>query len=103
MNGETIPAFLARLPATALLALIRVYRYFISPALVVALGPNCRCRFTPTCSHYATEAVQTHGALAGSWLTLCRVVRCTPLHRGGLDPVPEHFRRSLPCCIKTTR
>jgi uncharacterized protein len=103
MNGETIPAFLGRLPAAALLALIRVYRYLISPGVAVALGSNCRCRFTPTCSHYAAEAIRAHGALVGSWLALCRVVKCTPLHRGGLDPGPERFRRSLPYCIKITR
>jgi len=103
MTGETIPAFLGRLPATALLALIGAYRGLVSPALAVALGSNCRCRFTPTCSQYAAEAVRTHGAVAGSWLALCRVVKCTPLHRGGLDPVPERAQRSIPLCIRISR
>ncbi|MDO9600174.1 MAG: membrane protein insertion efficiency factor YidD [Azoarcus sp.] len=62
--------------------LIRGYQLFISPLL----GP--RCRFYPTCSHYALEAIDTHGALKGSWLALRRVLRCHPWHPGGLDPVP---------------
>lgn len=63
-------------------ALIRAYQLFISPLL----GP--RCRFYPTCSHYALEAIEVHGALKGSWLALRRVLRCHPWNAGGLDPVP---------------
>lgn len=62
--------------------LIRGYQLFISPLL----GP--RCRFYPTCSHYALEAIDTHGALKGGWLALRRVLRCHPWNPGGLDPVP---------------
>ncbi|MBB5020243.1 hypothetical protein HNQ59_003560 [Chitinivorax tropicus] len=65
-----------------LIALIRIYQYAISPML----GP--RCRFSPTCSHYAIEAVSKHGALKGSWLAIKRICRCHPLHPGGYDPVP---------------
>jgi hypothetical protein len=65
-----------------LLALVRGYRRFVSPLL----GP--RCRFTPTCSAYALEALTTHGAARGSWLALRRVGRCHPFHPGGHDPVP---------------
>ncbi len=66
-----------------LILLIAAYRYFISPFL----GSNCR--FHPTCSHYAHEAVVRHGALRGSWLAVRRIGRCHPWHPGGLDPVPE--------------
>ena len=65
-----------------LLALIGAYRRFISPLL----GP--RCRFAPSCSAYAEEAVTVHGAGRGSWLALQRVARCHPFHPGGHDPVP---------------
>jgi uncharacterized protein len=65
-----------------LVGLLTVYRRFISPLL----GP--RCRFYPSCSAYALEAVQLHGALRGSWLTVRRLSRCHPFHAGGLDPVP---------------
>ena len=93
MTRPTPLARLAGLPAAALVALIRLYRALVSPALAVALGPGCRCRFAPTCSHYAAEAVATHGALAGSWLALRRLAKCTPLHPGGLDPVPARVPR----------
>lgn len=63
-------------------ALIHVYRAILSPIL----GPACR--FEPSCSHYALEAVERHGALRGSWLAACRVGRCHPFHPGGFDPVP---------------
>ena len=67
---------------TVLIALVRFYRYAISPML----GRNCR--FHPTCSEYAIEAVQRHGALRGGWLAAKRVGRCHPFHPGGYDPVP---------------
>lgn len=67
---------------TLLIGLLRFYRYAISPML----GRNCR--FHPTCSEYAIEAVQRHGALRGGWLALKRVGRCHPFNPGGYDPVP---------------
>jgi putative membrane protein insertion efficiency factor len=76
------------LPARLLLAALWIYQRTISPVLPVIFGPACGCRFAPTCSHYATEAVRTHGVWAGTGLTLLRLVKCTPLHRGGFDPVP---------------
>ena len=66
----------------ALLIFIRVYQLVISPML----GPSCR--FYPTCSHYAFEAVETYGCLKGSFLALKRIVKCHPFHPGGYDPVP---------------
>ena len=62
--------------------LSRGYQLAISPLL----GP--RCRFYPSCSHYAMEAIETHGALRGTWLTIKRISRCHPFHEGGFDPVP---------------
>lgn len=61
---------------------IRAYRYFISPLLPPA------CRFHPSCAAYAEQALQDHGALRGGWLTIHRLCRCGPWHRGGFDPVP---------------
>ncbi|MCB9793927.1 MAG: membrane protein insertion efficiency factor YidD [Alphaproteobacteria bacterium] len=61
---------------------IRFYRYAISPMLPPA------CRFHPTCSAYALEAIEVHGALKGSWLAARRIARCHPFHPGGYDPVP---------------
>jgi putative membrane protein insertion efficiency factor len=62
--------------------LIRGYQLAISPMF----GP--RCRFYPSCSHYAMEAIESHGALRGTWLTAKRIARCHPFHEGGFDPVP---------------
>lgn len=65
-----------------LLALIRAYRYFLSPWI------GGQCRFTPTCSVYARQAIELYGAGRGSWLALKRIMRCHPLCDGGHDPVP---------------
>ncbi len=86
--------FLLHLPARALLALVWLYQRTASPAFAV-LFPTCGCRFTPSCSHYAADAVRTHGALIGLTLALVRLLKCTPLHPGGFDPVPP--RRALRC------
>lgn len=65
-----------------LVALLRTYQYAISPFL------GRRCRYYPSCSEYAVEAVQKHGAIKGGWLGVKRVCRCHPWHPGGYDPVP---------------
>ena len=67
---------------------IRVYRCTVSPAQLYLFGATAGCRFTPTCSVYAMEAIATHGALAGSGLTLKRLVRCHPWGGCGHDAVP---------------
>ena len=72
----------ADLPRRGLVALIRAYQAAISPALPPA------CRFTPTCSQYALEAIRRHGALQGLWLALRRLARCHPFNPGGIDAVP---------------
>jgi putative membrane protein insertion efficiency factor len=66
-----------------LIAPIRFYRFFLSPWV------GHQCRFTPTCSAYAIEAIQTHGAGKGMWLALRRLSRCHPWTAGGHDPVPR--------------
>jgi putative membrane protein insertion efficiency factor len=71
-----------RIVALPFLLAIRFYRYFISPLF----PPSCR--FYPTCSAYAYEAISRHGALRGFWLAARRVLRCHPLNPGGFDPVP---------------
>jgi putative membrane protein insertion efficiency factor len=72
-----------------LLRLLRGYKRHISPGLPPA------CRFLPTCSEYAMEAVERYGALRGSWLAAKRLLRCNPLFKGGYDPVPDLPRRGL--------
>lgn len=65
-----------------MLAAIRFYRRFISPCFPP------RCRYTPTCSQYALEAIEKYGVLKGGWMALRRILRCHPFHKGGYDPVP---------------
>ncbi|WP_433946323.1 membrane protein insertion efficiency factor YidD [Paenibacillus sp. SN-8-1] len=67
---------------------IHVYRKFISP-----LKPPT-CRFYPSCSAYALEAIEVHGALKGSWLAARRIAKCHPFHPGGLDPVPPRHKNA---------
>jgi putative membrane protein insertion efficiency factor len=65
-----------------LVVLIRGYQLLVSPVLPAS------CRFLPTCSHYAEEAILTHGAMRGGWLAVCRIARCHPWGGSGIDPVP---------------
>jgi putative membrane protein insertion efficiency factor len=66
-----------------LINLIKFYKTFISPLLPP------RCRFYPSCSSYGLEAIQLHGAVKGSYLTIKRLLKCHPFHEGGIDPVPK--------------
>lgn len=70
-----------------LLGLIRGYQLTLSPFV------GQHCRFTPSCSHYATEAIKVHGPLRGSWLAIKRIGRCHPFCDGGIDPVPPRDER----------
>jgi putative membrane protein insertion efficiency factor len=74
---------------TLLVLLIRVYQRLVSPLI----GP--RCRFYPSCSQYAAEAIQKHGAIRGIALALARLMRCHPWHPGGVDHVPDRVPSSL--------
>lgn len=65
-----------------LMALVRFYRAYLSP-----MHRPC-CRYIPTCSQYALEALEKYGALKGGWMAFRRILRCNPLHKGGYDPVP---------------
>ncbi|MFJ5965357.1 membrane protein insertion efficiency factor YidD [Bacillus sp. NPDC093026] len=69
------------------IGIIRFYQKFISPIT----PPSCR--FYPTCSNYGLEAIKTHGALKGGWLTMKRILKCHPLHPGGVDPVPPKKKK----------
>jgi putative membrane protein insertion efficiency factor len=72
-----------------LLSILALYRYWLSPA-IHTLFPSS-CKFQPTCSRYASEAIELHGALRGGWMALRRLMRCHPFSRGGFDPVPLAF------------
>lgn len=75
-------AWWARPLAGVMVWLILLYRATLSPLL------GGQCRFTPTCSAYGIEAIETHGPIRGGWLTARRLLRCQPFSRGGYDPVP---------------
>jgi uncharacterized protein len=75
--------------ATILIFAIRVYRWTISPAQIFLFGPTAGCRFTPTCSQYAIDAICERGAIFGCWLAAKRICRCHPFGGCGHDPVPK--------------
>lgn len=77
-----LAGFFGRVLAALLIGLIRVYQWTLSPWL------GTRCRYEPTCSAYAVEAIRRHGPIRGSWLAAARILRCHPWGRSGYDPVP---------------
>jgi putative membrane protein insertion efficiency factor len=81
-SGCDVSSASPRLPARVLLLLVDAYRVVLSPLL------GGHCRFWPTCSAYAEEAIRRHGALRGARLAVGRLLRCHPFHAGGIDPVP---------------
>jgi putative membrane protein insertion efficiency factor len=94
-------AGLVSLPRRGLLGLIALYQKTLSPVLPAVFGPACGCRFYPTCSRYAAEAVRTHGAIRGAWLAAVRLLKCTPLHPGGFDAVPPRTAaQRRPSCAR---
>ncbi|MEZ5994965.1 MAG: membrane protein insertion efficiency factor YidD [Hyphomonadaceae bacterium] len=76
------------LPARGLLGLIQLYKWTLSP--LVGRG----CRYAPTCSSYAADAIRTHGAWAGSWMAAARLCRCAPWGGHGWDPAPRELRKN---------
>ena len=78
----SLPGLPGLVVRTALVLVVRFYQLVLSPLL----PPSCR--YTPSCSHYAIEALEKHGALRGSWLAARRIARCHPFRPGGYDPVP---------------
>ncbi len=85
LKVRVLTAKLWCLPRQSLIILVKAYRLLLSPTLGSA------CRFEPTCSAYALQALDAHGALGGSYLTLRRLVRCSPWCDGGHDPVPRRL------------
>lgn len=81
-NGSTEPRRGPNLLTVLPIALIKGYQWVLSPWL----GGNCR--FYPSCSHYAVDALRSHGLLRGGWLAIRRLTKCHPWHEGGYDPVP---------------
>jgi putative membrane protein insertion efficiency factor len=100
-NKKKLVETVSNLPVRSLIVLIAVYQRTLSPVLPVLFGPGCGCRFTPTCSHYAAGALRRHGFFGGLFLAARRLVKCTPLHPGGLDPIPSS--RVRPACLKVER
>jgi putative membrane protein insertion efficiency factor len=98
--AASLLATVAGLPARGILGLIWLYQRTLSPVLPAVFGAQCGCRFAPTCSHYAAEAIRRHGLAAGLGLGLWRLVKCTPLHPGGFDPVPTQLRFR---CVNVTK
>ena len=81
------------LPSSFCIFLVRLYQLTLSPLIAFLAGPAGACRFEPTCSQYAIEAIKTHGTIRGGWLATKRICRCHPGGAGGEDPVPPKLGR----------
>ena len=92
MIFSTLIKYLSRILSYFLKAMITVYKYVISPLL----GP--KCRYLPTCSSYAMEAIEIHGPIKGGWLGLKRILRCHPWGGSGYDPVPPENKDGSEKC-----
>lgn len=91
--------FILQTPKLALIALVRFYQIVLSPIKFAILGPGSRCRFEPSCSQYALEALRGHGVFRGTWLAMKRLLRCHPWGAFGPDPVPAPRHAShRGCC-----
>lgn len=86
--------FVSKLFRIIFIALITLYRWVLSPLKNALLGPYAHCRYYPTCSQYAIEAIRQYGVCKGSWMAFCRILRCHPWHEGGYDPVPTPHTHS---------
>jgi putative membrane protein insertion efficiency factor len=84
-----------RLAARAVVRAVNFYRYAISPSRPAT------CRYTPSCSAYAAEAIERFGLLRGGWLAVRRLLRCHPFHAGGHDPVPQSVGRTARACASS--
>jgi hypothetical protein len=82
-SGTAMSRRAGRAPVRGLIFLIQLYRHTVSPLRLPT------CRFTPTCSQYAVDALTEYGLLRGGWLAVVRLAKCGPWHRGGWDPIPD--------------
>jgi hypothetical protein len=87
---------ISRLLSAVIRVMIRFYQRILGPMLKFAAGPAAGCRFSPSCSNYFLEAVETRGPFRGSWLGICRIFRCHPWGGSGYDPVPPATDASSP-------
>lgn len=85
-------------PKSLAIGTVLFYRLFLSPVKTALLGPASRCRFQPSCSAYALEALRLHGLLRGTWLAAKRLLRCHPWGAFGPDPVPPVSKHSCSHC-----
>lgn len=86
---NTLTRYILKLPRYLGMGFVRVYQYTLAPLIKAITGGQGCCRFYPSCSHYAYEALSKHGLVRGSFLSAKRICKCHPFHPGGHDPVPQ--------------